>query len=70
MVMNTFGERLLTLRSEKNLSRLQLATALNVSVRLIGYWENNQRECDFKTLIKIADYFSVSTDYLLGRTDY
>ena len=68
--METFGGRLLTLRTEKNISRLQLANILNVSVRLISYWENNQRECDFKTLVSIADYFSVTTDYLLGRTDF
>lgn len=68
--MNTFGERLGYLRAEKGLTRRQLAEVLNVSVRLIGYWENNQRECDFNTLIAIADYFSVTTDFLLGRTDY
>ncbi|MDE6849861.1 MAG: helix-turn-helix transcriptional regulator [Clostridia bacterium] len=41
-----------------------------MSIRLISYWENNKRECDFETLKKIADYFAVSCDYLLGRTDY
>ena len=68
--MNKFGERLKTLRTAENISRTQLAQALNVSVRLISYWENNQRECDFDTLNKIANYFSVSCDYLIGRTDY
>lgn len=68
--MNKFGERLIGLRTEKNISRLQFAKTLNVSVRLVCYWENNQRECDFDTLIAIADYFAVSIDYLLGRTDY
>ena len=68
--MNKFSEQLSSLRTELNLSRLQLAEKLNVSVRLISYWENGQRECDFDMLIKIADLFSVSVDYLLGRTDY
>lgn len=68
--MNKFGERLKGLRNERNITRQQLSTDINVSVRLISYWENNQRECDFETLNKIADYFSVSLDYLLGRTDY
>ena len=68
--MTKFGERLKTLRIEENVSRQQLANTLNVSLRSISYWENNQRECDFDTLKKIADYFSVSLDYLLGRTDY
>ena len=65
-----FFEQLSTLREENNLSRAQLAEQLNVSVRLISYWENGQRECDFDMLIKIADLFSVSVDYLLGRKEY
>lgn len=68
--MNIFGERLYTLRAERKMPRAKLAEVLNVSVRLISYWENGQRECDFNTLIKIADYFCVSCDYLLGRADY
>ena len=67
---NQFAEQLLGLRIEHSLSRAQLAAKLNVSVRLISYWENGQRECDFNMLIKIADLFSVSVDYLLGRNDY
>ena len=67
---NTFNEQLIALRVENNLSRSQLAEKLNVSVRLISYWENGQRECDFDMLIKIADLFSVSLDYLLGRKEY
>jgi len=67
---NNFFERLSELRIENGLSRLQLAEQLNVSVRLISYWENGQRECDFDMLIKIADLFSVSIDYLLGRKEY
>ena len=65
-----FFERLNELRLENNLSRVELAEKLNVSVRLISYWENGQRECDFNMLIKIANLFSVSVDYLLGRIDY
>lgn len=67
---NQFSEQLAALRAETNLSRVQLAEKLNVSVRLISYWENGQRECDFDMLIKIADLFSVSIDYLLGRKEY
>lgn len=70
MYMTKFGERLKALRTEENVSRQQLANTLNISLRSISYWENNQRECDFDTLIAIAEYFSVSVDYLLGRTDY
>lgn len=67
---NKFFERLRELRVENNVSREQLAEKLNVSVRLISYWENGQRECGFDMLIKIADFFSVSVDFLLGRVDY
>ena len=67
---NKFSEHLKILRMESNFSRVQLAEKLNVSVRLVSYWENGQRECDFDMLIKIADIFSVSIDYLLGRTEY
>ena len=66
---NKFSEQLLAFRVEDNLSRLELSKKLNVSVRLISYWENGQRECGFDMLIKIADLFSVSIDYLLGRED-
>lgn len=67
---NKFSEQLNELRIENNLSRAQLAEKLNVSVRLISYWENGKRECDFDMLIKIADLFSVSVDCLLGRKEY
>ena len=67
---NKFSEQLYSLRMEVGVSRAEMAEKLNVSVRLISYWENGQRECDFDMLIKIADLFSVSIDYLLGRKDY
>lgn len=65
-----FFEQLYSLRMENNMSRAELAEKLHVSARLISYWENGQRECDFDMLIKIADLFSVSVDYLLGRKEY
>ena len=67
---NKFGEQLKALRIERGLTRATLAEAVSVSVRLISYWENGQRECGFDALIKLADYFEVSTDYLLGRKEY
>ena len=65
-----FNERLYELRIDNNLSRVELALKLSVSVRLISYWENGKRECDFDMLIRIADLFSVSVDFLLGRCEY
>ena len=67
---NKFAEQLNSLRQENALTRAQLAEKLNVSVRLVSYWENGQREWDFDMLIKIAELFSCTLDYLLGRKDY
>lgn len=70
MRMNLFAFRLKDLRTEKNISRSKLSNALNVSERLVCYWENGERECSFDMLIKISDFFDVSIDYLLGKSDY
>lgn len=67
---NKFAERLRELRTEKNMARSELALKLNVSTRLVSYWENGERECGFDMLIKIAEFFAVSIDFLLGRVDY
>lgn len=68
--MNKFKERLRELRTEKGISRKQLANELFISERLISYWENGERECNFDMLIKIARYFGVSVVFLLGITDF
>lgn len=68
--MSSFASRLKELRIEKGFSRQQLADRLFVSVRLISYWENGLRECDFEMLIKIADLLDVSIDYLIGRVNF
>lgn len=67
---NKFSERLCEVRTEKNLSRGELALKLNITSRLVGYWENGERECSFDMLLKIAELMEVSVDYLLGKTDY
>ena len=61
--------RLKELRKQKNLSQLQLAMALNMNQNSISRYETGEREADYKTLILFADYFNVSIDYLLERTD-
>lgn len=65
-----FGDNLSLLRKEKNMEQMLLAKVLGVSQQTISRWENNVVEPDIKSLIKIADYFDVTTDYLLGRVDY
>lgn len=61
--------RLKELRKERKISQLKLALDLNMNQNTISRYENMEREADYETLIKIADYFNVSIDYLLGRTD-
>lgn len=68
--MNKFKDRLKELRIEKNISRQKLAEDLFISARLVSYWENGQRECNFDMLITLANYFGVSVDYLLGVVDF
>lgn len=57
------------MREKKNISQLKLALDLCINQNSISRYENGQREADYKTLIAIADYFDVSIDYLLERTD-
>jgi len=57
------------LRNQKGISQLKLAMDLDLNQNSISRYESGEREADYKTLIKIADYFDVSVDYLLGRTE-
>ena len=61
--------RLTKLRKERNVSQVKLAMDLNTNQNSISRYENGEREADYATLIRIADYFEVSIDYLLERTD-
>lgn len=61
--------RLKELRQEKHLSQVRLAMELNLSQNSISRYETMEREAGYETLIQIADYFHVSLDYLLGRSD-
>ncbi len=61
--------RLKEIRKSRNISQLKLAFDLNMNQNSISRYENGEREADYQTLIRLADYFSVSIDYLLGRTD-
>lgn len=64
-----FGDRIKTLRISHNLSQVQLAEQLQVSKQTISNWENNNILPSVEMLISIAQYFSVSTDYLLELND-
>ena len=68
--MERFNKRLRELRTGANMTRAELSEKLNVSVRLISYWETGKRECSFDMLIAIAEIFDTTVDYLIGRTEY
>lgn len=63
-----FSKILRQLRTEHNLSQLELGNELNLAQRTISNYENGNRFPDELVLNLIADYFDVSMDYLLGRT--
>ena len=56
------------IRKEKGISQLKLAMELNMSQNTISRYETGEREPGINELIKIADYFNISIDYLLERT--
>ncbi len=61
------NKKIYELRTLKNWSQVQLANRLSVSKQTISNWENNNIQPSVEMLIKIADLFSVSTDFLLCR---
>ncbi len=61
--------RLKFLRQQKGITQLKLAMDLNLNQNSISRYESGAREADYNTLIMLADYFNVSIDYLLERTD-
>ena len=61
--------RLKEIRSSKGISQLKIAMDLNMNQNTISRYETGEREPGINELIKIADYFNVSIDYLLERTN-
>lgn len=68
--MAKLGIRLSALREEKGLTQKKLAKLLNMSNGTISNYENNVHFPDPNTLCRLADFYNVTTDYLLGRTNY
>ena len=64
-----FIMRLKELRKQRGISQLKLAMDLNMNQNSVSRYENGQREAGYETLIAFADYFHVSIDYLLERTN-
>ena len=67
--MATFAENITALRKKQNKKRQEVADDLGISRSSLEYYEKNKRKPDIEVLTKIADYYGVSADYLLGRTN-
>lgn len=68
-VRKRFAQRFKNLRTEHNLSQNDVAKALNLTRGTVTHWENEIRLPSLEVAIKLADYFNVSLDYLVGRSD-
>lgn len=67
--MSNFRDRMRELREEKGLTQQGLADAINIGKSAIALYETDKRQPDPHTLQKFADFFGVTIDYLLGRSD-
>lgn len=68
--MNKFAERLKELREERGLSQNQLAKLTSLSQSSIGYWEQKLRTPTIDSIIILVNFFGVTSDYLIGISDY
>jgi transcriptional regulator with XRE-family HTH domain len=64
-----FAKRFLILRKEKKMTQLEISQIFNISESTPSKWETGVAQPDYDTLLKIAIYFNVSTDYLLGLSE-
>ena len=67
---HTLGERIKQLRTDAGIGQNKLAEDLHVSNASISYWETAKQDPSAEAIFKIAQYFNVSADFLLGITDY
>lgn len=66
---NNIGHRISELRKQAGMSQFQLAKVLDIATSTLGMYETGKREPSLKVMNRIANYFNVTTDYLLGRPD-
>nr|WP_164671143.1 helix-turn-helix transcriptional regulator [Virgibacillus doumboii] len=64
-----FGKRVKYLRNKRGISQERVADAIGISRARYAHYENNRVEPDLDLIRKIADYYDVTTDYLMGRTE-
>lgn len=67
--MPTFGERLKELRTNNSILQKDLAKEISITPRALKYYEDDEREPNLKVIHFLCNYFNVSADYLLGRTE-
>lgn len=67
--MVPFAERLKEARKRQNVKQKEVAAHIQMAAHSYQQYEGGQRRPDFETLVALADYLGVTTDYLLGRTD-
>lgn len=65
-----FSQRLRTLREKRRLSRRVLAELCGLSKNMVSLYERGEREPSVEALVSLADFFEVTTDYLLGRKNF
>ena len=64
-----FAQRLNSIMEARSFSAYRISKDTGISDSLIGYWRRDEKQPTKDNLVKLADYFDVSVDYLLGRTD-
>lgn len=69
MIIIKYNKRLYDLRTDKDLTQEDIAKILNTSKQSYGRYENGTRKLSIEDLIKLAQFYQVSTDYILGLTD-
>ena len=67
--MENFAQRVRQLRKESGKTQTQMAAVFEISARQYQNYEGGSRRPDYEGLVALADYFDVTTDYLLGRSD-
>jgi len=65
--MNRYGKRIAELRKKRGMNQETLAAQLGITRASLSHYETNRREPEYELLTRIADYFRVSLDYLMGR---
>lgn len=67
--MNTLGKKIREMRKNTHVTQKELAKKLKLAESTISMYERGERQPDYETLQKLANFFEVSTDYLLGRSN-